>query len=388
MTDEAAITDTASSKTRPFSFMIAYRQISESDDVALQDIWRACGTPFLLPKGECVGWIACVEEKPIGFALAHHRGGELMAVAILPSQRGQGIARELMRQAEGWLFSHGGREIRLTIPDGEFLRAVGFFERLGWVIERSDGGRCDLKKTNARPAYKLEELTVADPSTGYARLIRLRRGPADQPHRLCLFLDGEHYWRDMYAIPMLEELVRIGSIPSMTFAFLGHVSARARHEDYPCNERYALYIGESVMEWLKIEVPSLQNSGHLVAGLSLSGLMASYLTLQYPRHFAGCLSQSGSHWWNPEWFAAMARQKAPVDARFWMSVGNHETQTNISHPPTGLFQGMSQIEGVERAARLFEEIGGTVHCHRFQGGHSLALWHDELGQALTWLLAG
>ena len=368
--------------------MIAYRQISESDAAAVQDIWRACEEPFLLPQAECAGWAACAEEKPIGFALADRQTGELAAVAILPAYRGHGIARELVRQAEGWIFFHGWGEIRLALPGGESFGAAGFFERLGWVIEKSDCGRYALKKTNPRPVYKLEEHTVADPATGYARLVRLRRGPADQPHRLCLFLDGEHYWRDMYAVPTLEELIRTGSIPPMTFAFLGHVSAQARHEDYTCNERYAQYIGGAVMEWLRAEIPNLHDGGHLVSGLSLSGLMATYLSLQNRKHFAASLSQSGSHWWNHEYFATMARQKSPIETRVWLSVGDHETQTNISHPPTGLFQGMSQIEGVERAAGLFEEIGGTVHCHRFQGGHSLARWHDELGQALTWLLAG
>ncbi len=140
-----------------------------------------------------------------------------------------------------------------------------------------------------------------------------------------------------------------------------------------------------VVPWLNKEVSGLDDYGHIICGLSLSGLMSVYLTLRYPRYFSGCISQSGSHWWKREWFVAMARSKAPLDARFWLSVGDQETEVNVNHQPTGLLQEISQIEGVETTAGVLKEIGGAVHYHQYHGGHSYQCWRDELGLALQWV---
>ncbi len=75
-----------------------------------------------------------------------------------------------------------------------------------------------------------------------------------------------------------------------------------------------------------------------------------------------------------------------MKTRFWLSVGDEETDVNVSHPPTGLFQGISQITGVERARAVLEDNGGEVHCHRYRGGHTFEHWRAELSDALQWLL--
>ncbi len=263
---------------------------------------------------------------------------------------------------------------------------AGFFLHLGWNDAQAEGDGLRLKKANPRTLIKLEEHFIDDPDTGYGRLVRLQRGPADKPHSLCLFWDGESYWREMDAIPLLNEFFEEAKLPPMTIALVGHVSSAARHEDYTCNESYARFIGDRVMPWLKAEVSGLDDRRHFICGLSLSGLMSVYLALQYPQHFSGCISQSGSHWWKHEWFGAMARSKSPVDARFWLSVGDQESEVNVEHPPTGLLQEISQIEGVETAARVLKEIGGVVHYHQYHGGHSSRFWRDELGDAMRWIV--
>ena len=382
--------------------MITFRQFVEDDIPMLLEIcsstWgRHSGEQEMADRGishdsflvrlknDHSAWTACLDGKPIGFTMANRENGELWAAAVLREHQGQGLGRELMRQAEAWLFSHGWREIWLRARGDERDRAISFCHHLGWVDWKIEGAHY-LKKANPRSIIKLEEHTVTDPTTGYSRLVRLQRGPSNQAHRLCLILDGEHYWRDMDAVPVLNALSNKGEIPGMTFAFVGHVSGAARQEDYVCNERYGQFIGDAVVKWLKREVSRLQDRDHLIVGLSLSGLMAVYQTLRYPQLFGYCLSQSGSHWWKHEWFAEMARQKAPITARFWLSVGDQETAVNVKHSPTGLLQEISQIAGVEKAAQVLEEIGGTVRYHPYQGGHSLQCWHKELSEALPWLL--
>jgi enterochelin esterase-like enzyme len=228
---------------------------------------------------------------------------------------------------------------------------------------------------------KLENHIISDPASGYSRPIRLLRGPADQPHQLCLFLDGELYWREMKAIPVLNALAERGTLPPLTFAFISHGSQADRGHDYTCNEKFGCFIGEKVVPWLQQEIPSLRPGQHLIGGLSLSGLMSAYLALQYPSHFPYCLSQSGSFWWNDEWFTKNAPQHAPINTRFWLSVGDQETE--VDEPPE-----VSQLVGVNNAVKALKAIDGTVHYHEYHGGHSMPHWRDELNQALHWLLGG
>ena len=217
-------------------------------------------------------------------------------------------------------------------------------------------------------------------------MVRLSRGPADRPHPLCLVLDGEIYWRDLEAVPIFQGVA--DSLASgMTVAYVGHMSAAARHEDFTANEDYARFIGERVVPWLQQEVEGLSEGGHAVVGLSLSGLMAVHLALRYPQFFNACVSQSGSHWWDHETFAETVKRHAPVRGRFWLSVGSQETQTDVRHPPTGLHQLVSQVDGVNNAVRLLREAGGVVNAHEFEGGHARECWREELGEAVRWCLS-
>jgi hypothetical protein len=51
-----------------------------------------------------------------------------------------------------------------------------------------------------------------------------------------------------------------------------------------------------------------------------------------------------------------------------------------------LFQRISQIEGVERAAKTFESLGASVKYNVFPGAHRCAHWRTELAPALQWLI--
>ncbi len=358
--------------------MITYRQIRTDDIPALKrmvgaELFRDPG--LWEPAGVRTGWVACSDDVPVAVSFACVVMGEVLALAVQPEFRSHRIGRELLRQAEAWLFSHGWETI-------SWLGGSEFLLQHGW--QGGDDGR--WIKANDKPAFSLEEHWIEDPATGYARLVRLRRGPADRAHPLCLVLDGEIYWRDLEADPIFQGIA--DSLPSgMTVAYVGHVSALARHEDFTANEDYARFIGERMIPWLQEEVDGLNGSGHAVVGLSLSGLMAAHLALRYPQFFTACISQSGSHWWDHERFGETVKRHAPVRCRFWLSVGSQETQTDVRHPPTGLHQQVSQVEGVRNAACLLRQAGGVVNEHEFDGGHARECWRDELDEAVRWCLA-
>jgi enterochelin esterase family protein len=219
-----------------------------------------------------------------------------------------------------------------------------------------------------------------DAAMGYSRPVHLLRGPADEPQRLCLFLDGELYLQKMEVLPVLEALLDRKALPPVTFAFIDHLTLEARQQDYTGNDQYGRFIVEKVVPWLRQEVPGLQPGRHLIGGLSLSGLASAWLAVQYPGHFRYCLSQSGSFWWNDQRFTTMASQHPPITNRFWLSVGDQETE--VDEPPE-----VSQIEGVQNAQRVLKTLGATVHYHEYHGGHDLKYWREELGEALAWLLA-
>ena len=356
--------------------MIAYRQLRTDDLPVLADMagaeWFRDPEQWK-PAGNRTGWVACSGEVPVAVSLACRLTGEVLALAVQPEFRGHRIGRELLRQAEAWLFSHGWETIT-WVGGSEFLLEHGW---------QGEGGR--WIKANDKTAFSLEEHWIEDPATGYARLVRLSRGPTDRMHPLCLVLDGEIYWRDIEAVPIFEGIA--DSLSSgMTVAYVGHVSAAARHEDFTVNEDYARFIGERVVPWLRKEVAGLSEGGHAVVGLSLSGLMAVHLALRYPGLFGACVSQSGSHWWDYESFGETVSRHAPVPGRFWLSVGSQETQTDVRHPPTGLHQMISQVEGVKHAVEILRQAGGVVHYHEYEGGHARECWRDELDDAVRWSL--
>ena len=230
-----------------------------------------------------------------------------------------------------------------------------------------------------------EEMTINSAERDFERSAWLIEGP-QRDHSLCVLLDGELYRDNVDALAIFSMLTQRGSIPPMTLVFVSHGDAAARHADYVCDPKFARFIAEDVVSRARSRVPSLSAERHLICGLSLSGLAAAHIALLYPTRFPAALCQSGSFWWEPDAFARLAQERPPVGTRFWLSVGDEETDTGVSHPPTGLFQGISQIDGVERARAVLEEHGGDVNFQRYRGGHSFEHWQAELGDALPWLL--
>ena len=231
----------------------------------------------------------------------------------------------------------------------------------------------------------LEEVTIRSSVDAYSRTAWIAPGPTTSGS-LCLFLDGEHYLRGMDVLPVLDSLTASGRIAPTTFLFVAHGGAEARHVDYVGNAQFARFIGEDVVPWARAHVPTMSaERDHLICGVSLSGLAAAHIAVRYPQLFSAALCQSGSFWLEPESFAALVRARPPARSRFWLSVGDQETDVNVSHPPTGLFQTISQIEGVERARSVLLEAGADVRLHRFNGGHTFPPWRGELADALHWL---
>ena len=171
----------------------------------------------------------------------------------------------------------------------------------------------------------------------------------------------------------------------MSCLFVSHLDSAARHHDYTCNDRYAEFVAVNLVQWLKERSGITAESGHLLAGVSLSGLQAAYTALSHPGIFSSVLCHSGSFWWEREWLTDNLSRFPSSTAKYWLSAGTKEDAKDIHHPPTGLHQEVDQISGVEHFAEALRKRGNEVHYHLYEDGHRIEPWKAELPDALRWL---
>jgi enterochelin esterase family protein len=234
---------------------------------------------------------------------------------------------------------------------------------------------------------KLREHKIVSEDTVYERTVWILENPrSSDPVCFAIFLDAEIYIHRMEARTVLNDLQQSGALPPVTCAFVSHGDGAARHHDLTCNANFARFIAEDVTSWLQTETGSPMTAAHLIAGPSLGGLAAAHITLTYPNVFARCLSQSGSFWWRNEWLTRHLNELPESKSRFWIGVGDEETQSGISHPPTGLKQNVPQKDACGSFARTLTERGHDTRFSVHAGGHEAGPWRSELPEAMAWLL--
>jgi enterochelin esterase family protein len=185
--------------------------------------------------------------------------------------------------------------------------------------------------------------------------------------------------------PQVIENLRAARSLQLTFAYVSVADAAARHREFTCRDEYVLFLADELRPWAEAQTGACDR--WFVMGLSLSGLAAAYSAWRRPDVFAGALCQSPSAWWRDEWLAAAVATGPAIQGRYWLSAGTSELQTDVRHPPTGLYQRTSQRESVGRLADRLRAAGAAVQLNEFDGGHDPACWAAELPAALDWLLA-
>lgn len=228
------------------------------------------------------------------------------------------------------------------------------------------------------------EHNVASEWLSAPRKAWVRLAPSGDAKDCLLFLDGELFTDRVKAPERIREAQSVGVLPPMNCVLLSSVSAAHRQVDYICNENFASFVTTDMPRWIEREVGRYDRL--FLCGLSLSALQAVFTALRSPGVFAGVLSQSPSAWWQDEWLVSSLTPAAAKANHFWLSVGTHEVQENVSHPPTPLIQKTSQLASVRRLAKRMTEAGHEIHCHEYDGGHDPVCWNAELPQALVWLL--
>jgi iron(III)-enterobactin esterase len=69
---------------------------------------------------------------------------------------------------------------------------------------------------------------------------------------------------------------------------------------------------------------------------------------------------------------------------YWISVGSRETETGMSHPPSGMVQELSQIAGCALACAAFRDRRYSISYREYDGGHDPECWREDLALALPW----
>jgi GNAT superfamily N-acetyltransferase len=87
----------------------------------------------MLQGGTACGWVAVVAGRNVGFSMARADVGDLFALFVSPGFEGQGLGTRLLFEAERWFALQGIREPWLVTGGEPGLKAVGFYERRGWV---------------------------------------------------------------------------------------------------------------------------------------------------------------------------------------------------------------------------------------------------------------
>ena len=67
-------------------------------------------------------------------------------------------------------------------------------------------------------------------------------------------------------------------------------------------------------------------------------------------------------------------------------MGSRETGAGLSHPLSGLRQGLTQVAGCVSAAAALQAKGYRVSYREYDGGHDPECWRDDLSLAQRWVL--
>jgi enterochelin esterase-like enzyme len=232
------------------------------------------------------------------------------------------------------------------------------------------------------PYAGLMERTLRCRSGVFERKVWSLVPPAGRATAAILFLDAELYLEKVGAAAVVRGLQERRAIPPAVAVFLSHGGVAARHEDFVCDPEYARFLARDLVGSVREEHPSVTEI--VLAGLSLSGLAAGYVATRHPAVFRAAVCQSPSFWWDGGRFAEELPAAAQAGPEFWICVGSRETGAGVSHPPSGLRQGVTQVAGCVVAVAALRARGYSVNYREYDGGHDPECWRDDLSLALPW----
>ena len=206
-----------------------------------------------------------------------------------------------------------------------------------------------------------------------------------EPQNLLVLFDAHAFVHDVPTPRILDNLMADGLLPNTAAVIVGNASPEARGQELPPNPKFAQFMAEELMPWVREQGLAQMARHTVVAGSSYGGLVSSYLGLMHPELFGNVLSMSGSYGWAPQGEPAGWMQRAwqtlpsPMPhVRFYIDAGTFE-------------KGRGGREGILETSRalgdILRERGLQVTQREWVSGHDYVQWQASLGCGLVALLA-
>ncbi len=233
---------------------------------------------------------------------------------------------------------------------------------------------------------KEKQITLRSEILQNERTLWIREPQQTKPNsNLLIILDAELYRNRVQAPKIIDSLCSAGERDNLLVVYVSCLNMDTRWIECPCYPPFADFIAQELIPWIHKTYPHSQNATErVIAGLSYTGLAASFIALSNDGLFTKVISQSGSYWSNDCWlikeFDGKRLQRPPA---FFLDVGDKETQDYVWHKED-VIQTLSQVSGVERFRDMLQQNGYEVRYETFVGGHSAEAWASSLPNALQW----
>ncbi len=184
---------------------------------------------------------------------------------------------------------------------------------------------------------------------------------------------------------MIAELQQRESLRPFAVVYVSHLDGKTRWPESFCNRAFARAIAEELLPILRKQLDLAEAAPAFLGGLSLTGLAAAHVPLEFPEALAGVLCQSASFWWQEGRLTAEYARGGPPEIAYRISCGLEETAPYVEHGE-GLIQRIAQLEANRAFRDMLLAAGRTVSYEEFAGGHCLSGWREDLPRAISALL--
>ena len=241
------------------------------------------------------------------------------------------------------------------------------------------------KKIEGVPRGSVEEYKFESENLEDKRRIRVYTpygyDKNEKNYGFIVLTDGDEYINVLSATETLNNLIASEKIPPIVAIFID--STENRMKELKCSDSFGEVIVKELIPWARQNYNISSNpKDAIICGLSLGGLTASYLGLNYSKIFGNVLSQSGSYWYRPEsyssviddcWMSSNFKKIDKLHLKFYLSIGVLETKDKIIDTNINLKDTLTSK-------------GYDVEFQWFKSGHDYLSWGENLANGLISLI--
>ncbi len=258
-------------------------------------------------------------------------------------------------------------------------------KKSSYVIMPQSPGDVWTKKIEGVPRGSVEEYKFESENLEDKRRIRVYTpygyDKNEKNYGFIVLTDGDEYINILSATETLNNLIASKKIPPIVAIFID--STEKRIKELKCSDSFGEVIVKELIPWARQKYNISSNpKDAIICGLSLGGLTATYLGLNYSKAFGNVLSQSGSYWYRPEsyssvnddcWMNSNFKKIDKLPIKFYLSIGILETKDKIIDTNINLKDTLTSK-------------GYDVEFQWFKSGHDYLSWGENLANGLISLI--